>query len=186
MQAWVLCHIQIDDENDLVVPADEEDLVKKTWKQRMINQIVITSFLMNCISGPPLKYITQNRYLSWPHSIIVVLDNYYLKDTEGELERIKKEINDFRKSKSEDISAMVICLLNLKNCFERAGSNIDEDMKCNILLKALILKKWDQMTLDIKKRYKKKEINEDIIAEYKMTENHFKNQNAIWDQDAKI
>ena len=32
------------------------------------------------------------------------------------------------------------------------------------------------MTLDIKKRYKKKEIKyEDIIVEYKMTENHFKN-----------
>ena len=43
------------------------------------------------------------------------------------------------------------------------------------------------MTLDIKKRYKKKEIKyEDIIAEYKMTENHFKNQNAIQDQDTKI
>ena len=57
-----------------------------------------------------------------------MLDNHYLKDTEGELERIKKEINNFRKSKSEDISAMVICLLNLKNCFERAGGDMDEDM----------------------------------------------------------
>ena len=117
----------------------------------------------------------------------MVLDNHYLKDTEGELERIKKEINNFRKSKSEDISAMVIHLLNLKNCFERAGGNMDEDIKCNILLKALVSRKWDQMTLDIKKRYKKKEIKyEDIIAEYKMTKNHFKNQNTIQDQDAKI
>ena len=71
-----------------------------------------------------------------------MLDNHYLKDTEGELERIKKKINNFRKSKSEDISAMVICLLNLKNCFERAGGDIDKDMKCNILLKALVLRKW--------------------------------------------
>ena len=110
----------------------------------------------------------------------MVLDNHYLKNTEGELERIKKEINNFRKSKSEDISAMVICLLNLKNCFERVGGNMDEDMKCNILLKALISRKWDQMTLDIKKRYKKKEIKyEDIIVEYKMTKNHFKNQDTI-------
>ena len=105
-----------------------------------------------------------------------MLDNHYLKDTEGELERIKKEINDFRKSESKDISAMVIRLLNLKNHFERAGGDMDEDMKCNILLKALVSRKWDQTTLDIKKRYKKKEIKyEDIIAEYKMTENHFKN-----------
>ena len=37
MQVWVLYHIQIDDENDLVVPADEEDPVKKTWEQRIIN-----------------------------------------------------------------------------------------------------------------------------------------------------
>ena len=81
-----------------------------------------------------------------------------MKDTKGELERIKKEINNFRKSESEDISAMVIRLLNLKNCFERAGGDMDEDMKCNILLKALVLRKWDQTTLDIKKRYKKKEI----------------------------
>ena len=66
-----------------------------------------------------------------------------MKDTEGELERIKKEINDFRKSKSEDISAIVIHLLNLKNCFERAGGNMDEDKKCNILLKALVSRKWD-------------------------------------------
>ena len=110
-----------------------------------------------------------------------------MKDTEGELERIKKEINNFRKSESEDISAMVIRLLNLKNHFERAGGNMDEDMKCNILLKVLVLRKWNQMTLDIKKKYKKKEIKyEDIIAEYKMTKNHFKNQDAIWDQDTKI
>ena len=109
-----------------------------------------------------------------------MLDNHYLKDTKGELKRIKKKINNFRKSESEDISAMVICLLNLKNCFERAGGDMDEDMKCNILLKALILRKWDQTTFDIKKRYKKKEIKyEDIIAEYKMTENHFKNRDAI-------
>ena len=82
---------------------------------------------------------------------------------------------------------MVIRLLNLKNCFERAGGDMDEDMKCNILLKALVLRKWNQTTLDIKKRYKKKEIKyEDIIAEYKMIENHFKNRDAIRDQDAKI
>mmetsp|Transcript_42301 Transcript_42301/g.59218 ORF Transcript_42301/g.59218 Transcript_42301/m.59218 type:complete len:347 (+) Transcript_42301:1168-2208(+) len=187
MQARVLYHIQIDDENDLVAPANEEEPAKKTREQRMINRIVIASFLTDCISGPPLKYITQDRYLSRPHSIIAVLDNHYLKDTEGELERIKKEINDFRKSESEDISAMVIRLLNLKNRFERAGGDMDEDMKCNILLKALVSRKWDQTTLDIKKRYKKKEIKyEDIIAEYKMTENHFKNRDAIRDQDAKI
>ena len=108
-----------------------------------------------------------------------MLDNHYLKDIEGELERIKKEINDFRKSESEDISTMVICLLNLKNCFERASGDIDEDMKCNILLKVLVLRKWNQTTLDIKKRYKKKEIKyENKIVEYKMIENHFKNQNA--------
>ena len=117
MQARVLYHIQIDDENDFVAPADEQDPAKKTQEQRMINRIVITSFLTNCISGPPLKYITQDRYLSQPHSIIAVLDNYYLKNTEGELERIKKEINDFRKSESKDISAMVIHLLNLKKPF---------------------------------------------------------------------
>ena len=109
-----------------------------------------------------------------------MLDNHYLKDTEGELKRIKKEINNFRKSESKDISAIVICFLNLKNHFKRAGGNIDKDMKCNILLKALVSRKWDQMTLDIKKRYKKKEIKyEDIIAEYKITKNHFKNQDAI-------
>ena len=105
-----------------------------------------------------------------------MLDNHYLKDTEGELERIKKKINNFRKSESEDISVMVIHLLNLKNCFERAGGEMDEDMKYNVLLKALVLRKWNQTTLDIKKRYKKKEIKyKDIIAEYKMTKNHFKN-----------
>ena len=37
MQAQVLYHIQIDDENDFVAPADEQDPAKKTREQRMIN-----------------------------------------------------------------------------------------------------------------------------------------------------
>ena len=67
MQAWVLYHIQIDDENDFVAPVDEEDPVKKTQEQRMINQIVIASFLMDCISEPPLKYITFFFFLNFRH-----------------------------------------------------------------------------------------------------------------------
>ena len=37
MQAQVLYHIQIDNENDLVAPANEEEPAKKTQEQRMIN-----------------------------------------------------------------------------------------------------------------------------------------------------
>ena len=114
----------------------DDDPTYETWKHqikgRLMQNQVLYHIQINDLVAPeaeeaPAKKISEQRAINR-----VVIASF---------------LTDCISGPPLKYSALVIRLLNLKNRFERAGGDMDDNMKCNILLKALVSRKWDQTTL---------------------------------------